>query len=260
MEPSTSDTDPTAVFGRRVQAALIDAVATLFLWWLISSAAGGGAGGFFVATLAAFVISFVNVVVVQGETGASFGKWIAKVRTVDRLGRKPRARRAILRWQHLPKDLLSYAEMKDHPQHRRGGDLKAGTFVIDAAAFGELVPLTVAERQERGDVEGEGQAETVLNGESEIPEEAAALAYADDPEDAPAPASVATFPLQLRGAGTAKGMDPVNGIAPTVAEGNGTSGSTDWDPARAAYVHRDASTGALHQFDPTTGQWFPLTD
>jgi uncharacterized RDD family membrane protein YckC len=124
--------DPTDVVGRRAYAALIDALA----WLLVFLGPNG--------ILAAVVLSILNLVVLQGITGASVGKFVMRIRVVDSAGgARPGIYAALGRLLILPLDVLAGPFAVSRSQgHRRLGDMASQTCVVDAAATG-VPPLVV---------------------------------------------------------------------------------------------------------------------
>jgi uncharacterized RDD family membrane protein YckC len=90
----------------------------------------------------AVVAGAVLLVVLQGLTGATVGKFLVGLRVVDRNGRPPGIARALVRAALLLVDtapwavpLLGWAVAVTHPRHRRLGDLAAGTMVVRRRAL-----------------------------------------------------------------------------------------------------------------------------
>jgi RDD family len=167
--------DPTAVMGRRIGAAAIDTLAfagvflALFGLWSTSldHMAGGScdvlrAGGeltlcyqrdghvhyvlggraWLVAVLP-FALSVFNLVLIQAFTGATLGKALTGVRTVDAGGAVPGIGRAIGRWAFLAVDwfpwcvpVVGLATAITDRLHRRVGDRVLSTFVVARSAVG----------------------------------------------------------------------------------------------------------------------------
>ncbi|HEV7527239.1 MAG TPA: RDD family protein [Acidimicrobiia bacterium] len=169
--------DPTAVMGRRIAAYIIDTLLALgilvavmavtknraytgapanacrtlrdtqgfsglclqfgsrvYTWKGGAAAAGYGFSG---------VASFVNLVVLQGITGASIGKLIVGLRVVDAQGAPCGVGRAFVRWILLIVDSICgivglIVALATHP-HRRVGDMAAGTYVVALASVGRPV-------------------------------------------------------------------------------------------------------------------------
>jgi serine/threonine-protein kinase len=85
----------------------------------------------------ALVAGVMMLIVLQGVTGATVGKFLVGLRVVDRDGRPPGLARATVRTVMLVIDaapwavpLLGWAVAVTHPRHRRLGDLAAGTMVV----------------------------------------------------------------------------------------------------------------------------------
>jgi uncharacterized RDD family membrane protein YckC len=190
---ATSGRDPTAVLGRRVVAYIIDIVIPLTLFVALCLALARHydkhVGAFdltnvnvcdalkardnvsvcFETSRAAYTItqgraviafalplllSFVNLVVLQGSSGASIGKHVMNLRVVDTDGHDAGLGRAFVRWVLLVVDTLCLifglvVAVITHP-HRRVGDFVAGTYVIGADAdqpidFASPVPVATTE-------------------------------------------------------------------------------------------------------------------
>jgi uncharacterized RDD family membrane protein YckC len=85
----------------------------------------------------ATVAGFLVLVLLQGLTGATVGKFLVGLRVVDRNGRPPGVLRALLRTVFLLVDalpwvvpLLGWLVALTNTRHRRLGDLAAGTMVV----------------------------------------------------------------------------------------------------------------------------------
>jgi len=171
--------DPTDVMGRRVVAYIIDFILFLGLFIAVmavtkdhvytgapsracSTLRDGGfsglcvqfghrvytwkSGGAALGYLISAVLGLLNIVVLQGVTGASIGKQIMGLRVVNAQGQPCGVGRALLRSFLLIVDnffcflvgLLVAA--LTHP-HRRVGDMAAGTYVVAVADAGK--PLLV---------------------------------------------------------------------------------------------------------------------
>jgi uncharacterized RDD family membrane protein YckC len=178
-----AQTDPTAVFGRRVVAVIIDwlliSVPTLLLasasFEYVENPRAGfcddyldqvngaciavGDRAYFtdgvspVSTLLGFALSIGLLVVLQGLTGFTPGKLITGIRTVRHDGSAPGIGRAALRWILLLVDslpcipLVGFITALTSTGHRRVGDMAAKTLVVRSKAMGSpvLVPgLTTA--------------------------------------------------------------------------------------------------------------------
>ena len=103
---------------------------------------GGAAAGYGISALA----GFIDLVLVQGITGASVGKLILSLRVVNGQGAPCGVGRAFVRWLFLLVDGACFivgllVALLTHP-HRRVGDLVAGTFVVALADVGR--PIQVA--------------------------------------------------------------------------------------------------------------------
>ncbi|MCU1426079.1 MAG: hypothetical protein JWL83_79 [Actinomycetia bacterium] len=100
---------------------------------------GGAALAFGVPAL----VSLLNLVVLQGVTGASVGKRITGLRVIDADGNFGGIGRAFIRWLLLVVDGVFVVvglvvTLVTHP-HRRIGDFAAGTYVVGAPDVGHRV-------------------------------------------------------------------------------------------------------------------------
>jgi uncharacterized RDD family membrane protein YckC len=178
-----AQTDPTAVFGRRVVAVIIDwlliSVPTLLLasasFEYVENPRAGfcddyldqvngaciavGDRAYFTdgvspaSTLLGLALSIGLLVVLQGLTGFTPGKLLTGIRTVRHDGSAPGIGRAALRWILLLVDslpcipLVGFITALTSTGHRRVGDMAAKTLVVRSKAMGSpvMVPgLTTA--------------------------------------------------------------------------------------------------------------------
>ncbi len=101
---------------------------------------GGAAAGYGTSAL----VSFLDLVVLQGITGASIGKMIVRLRVVNAQGEPCGVGRAFVRWLLLVVDGACFVvgllvALLTQP-HRRIGDMAAGTYVVALAAAGRPLP------------------------------------------------------------------------------------------------------------------------
>ena len=165
--------DPTEVLGRRIAAFLIDGAflavisAILLATAKHSTYTGAPAGacdgfnptgtssiciqsgshlylwsrsGLHRATLYGGLLGFLDLVVLQGLTGASLGKLCLGLRVIDKQGRKANFLRMIGRWLFLTVDAACFivglvTTLASHP-HRRVGDFVCGTYVVATGSVG----------------------------------------------------------------------------------------------------------------------------
>jgi uncharacterized RDD family membrane protein YckC len=172
--------DPTAVMGRRILAYVIDALITAVVFVIAFAALahqqavpgnfdnacdfirdnsnvrqcfqsgnnvyyleGGEAA---VLYLVAIGVSALNNAVLQGLSGASVGKFVTGLRTVNEEGQTCGIGRAVVRWLFLIVDayfcfLIGLITALVSKGHRRVGDMVAKTYVIGARDVG-TPPLT----------------------------------------------------------------------------------------------------------------------
>jgi uncharacterized RDD family membrane protein YckC len=96
------------------------------------------------------IVSFLNLVVLQGATGASVGKMILGLRVVNAQGEPCGIGRAFVRWLLLIVDSICgivglIVAFATHP-HRRIGDMAAGTYVVSLADVGRPIPGTAPQQ------------------------------------------------------------------------------------------------------------------
>lgn len=184
MASPTSVSDPTAVFGRRVAAALIDGALVIVPTLLLVSASfqylsvdelGRDPQAFcdaYMDQVDGLCLNFADVddrvyfadsidgtsslfywgstfallVVLQGLTGATPGKFLTGIRTVREDGRRPGLVKAFVRWILWVVDafpyvipLLGFIVGLTTQGHRRVGDMAAGTYVVRRAAGGSPI-------------------------------------------------------------------------------------------------------------------------
>lgn len=230
--------DPTAVIGRRVVAALIDAAVILIPTFLLLSASfkymdvnaldrdpqqfcddyskdpGGfcvnfadvndrvyfsdGAGG--ESTAFYWGGTFLLLVVAQGITGRTIGKLITGLRTVREDGRPPGLVKAFVRWVLWIIDAFPYA----------------------VPLLGPIVALTTQGHRRVGDM----AAKTFV-----------------------VRSAAAGAPIQVPGL-----------TAPPGAEAPSASGAPgpQWDPARNTYIQWDAAQSRWLQWDEAARAWSPI--
>jgi uncharacterized RDD family membrane protein YckC len=93
-------------------------------------------------------LSVLNLVLIQAYTGATLGKGLTGIRTVDAGGAVPGIGRAIGRWLLLAVDwfpwcvpVVGLATAITDRLHRRVGDRVLGTFVVARSAVGRAPGL-----------------------------------------------------------------------------------------------------------------------
>jgi uncharacterized RDD family membrane protein YckC len=174
------------------------------------------------ATSLAYLV--VVLWILQGLTGATVGKLIFGIRTVDEQGGPPGLGRQILRGIGGIVDALPFCLMPLLPlvglitmlatkKHRRVGDMLANTYVVQAAAVGSPLP-----------------ADGPATGWTTTPPPTPAAP--PEPEPEPAPQQTAT---------------------PAAAPAG-----PQWDPRRNAYVQWDDARQAWFVYDDAAGEWKPL--
>lgn len=242
--------DPTAVFGRRVVAALIDAALILIPSFLLLTASfeyldvealdrapaifcddyTDQVGGFCLdfsdvndrvyfsdgadATSSAFYwgATFLLLVVVQGLTGWTIGKLLTGIRTVREDGRPAGLLKALVRWLLWIVDAFPY--------------------VVPLLGF--IVGLTTTGHRRVGDM--------------------VAKTFVVRASAAGAPIVV---PGLTPGAPAGEALGPSGPWAAPAPAPVPTTGP-QWDPARNTYIQWDAAQGAWLQWDEATRAWSPI--
>jgi hypothetical protein len=259
-------TDPTAVFGRRVVAALLEAALILIPTFLLLTASfeyldvdaldrdpqqfcddymddvGGfcvdfgdvndrvyfseGAGGR--AGLAYWGGTFLLLVVVQGLTGRTLGKLVTGIRTVREDGTPPGLVKAFVRWILWAVDAFPYV----------------------IPLLGPIVALTTQGHRRVGDM----AAKTF------VVRAAAAGAPIVVPGVTGAPATPMAYSTTSpwgSSATTGSAADPGAGWAsPGTAAPSGSG--PQWDAARNTYIQWDPAQSAWLQWDEGTRTWSPI--
>lgn len=189
--------------------------------YVLSDDAGGGLvlGVSALSTL----IGALNLVVLQGLTGASVGKLLVGLRVVRDDGTRAHIGWAALRWIVLQVDQLCFflpgaILVFVTKGHRRLGDMAASTFVVAKADVGRPVQVPG------------------LN--AAWPGPAAGGAWGQQPGGWPQPPGGGQ-------AGSTSGATP-GADAPT------------WDQARNAYIQYDRDQGAWVQWSDDAQQWRPI--
>jgi uncharacterized RDD family membrane protein YckC len=258
------DSDPTAVFGRRVVAGLIDlavvlgpsiALATSQMEYLTRGQVGSGFDSFCSAftaqeggtcfqlgdrayfngdqaspgNFAFLAISLILLVVIQGLTGWTVGKVLTGIRTVNEDGRAPGIGRALVRW------LLFIVDGPCQSIVPVVGFITALT-TQGHRRVGDMVAKTFVVRRSAAG------APIVVPGFTAPP--ATPLAYAvSDPWAGTAVPST-TDPSAAGWA--APGTAPASGPGP------------QWDAARNAYIQWDPAQNSWLQWDEATHTWSPI--
>jgi uncharacterized RDD family membrane protein YckC len=300
--PTTAD--PTNVMGRRFAAALIDAIPAIVIgFFIVGSAltrvdnvsssfcdvykASHGSGiciqpsnsstayygsDFRTATLLfSLVYWFLIAGVLQGATGATFGKHMVGLRVVDRDGNLCGMGKAILR------TVIGYFEiffcfliagitaLATRP-HRRIGDFAAGTYVVakesvgrpigSAAPGGAYPPPWSPPGGGWGPPPASGPTWGAPPQQSPPPQQDAPRAWgtpAPDPTPtADAPGWASPTPAQSQPA-----AEPQPAQSQPAQSQPGRR-DPQWDPQRNAWVYWEAETGRWLQHDPQTNTWGPL--
>ena len=211
---------------------------------------------FWLAVALFWVVLLVDWVLVQGLTGATFGKWICRLRCVTRERPKPGIGRAFVRTLLWVIDLIEivlpigFILATFTKGHRRVGDFAGGTFVVDRHFAARL-----GGRRRRGD-------------ESErVPAEEVALEGLEDDHDLYAPATAdegqapSVFDATAAGApdarGTAAAAAATAAAAPARATRPEPERSTDpvWNDALDTYVRWEPSVERWIGWDEEAQKW-----
>lgn len=196
----------------------------------------------------AFGIQALNLVVLQGLSGASLGKLMVGLRVIRQDGQKAGLGWAALRWVllfvdsffcFLPGAILVFATKG----HRRLGDMAASTFVVRQHSVGTppQVPGVT------GPVAWQGTGQQGYPGYP-------GQQQGGWPAGPAAPGGWAGPPTTGQSgtwAPTGTGTPPAPGGVPS---GEGPT----WDAARNAYIQYDRGQGAWVQWDEDTKAWRPI--
>jgi uncharacterized RDD family membrane protein YckC len=150
MPTSSSGLPRPDLLWRRVGAGAIDlgvlAAVAVLAGVLLDSATGG--------VLVSLTYQVAALVVGQGRTGASPGKALVGLRTVDASGQPCGIGKALVRWLMWVVDgfpyclpVVGFAAIFTNPDERRVGDKVAGTWVVERREAGRR-PLAAASRAE----------------------------------------------------------------------------------------------------------------
>lgn len=178
------------------------------------------------AGLANVLIPLLNLVILQGLTGASVGKWLLGLRVVKPDGSQAGVGACAIRWLVLFIDsacfLIGLLTMTNSKGHRRLGDMAANTFVVRTADLGRpiLIPGLLLH--------------------SQVAAGAAAM---------PAAPVVPPPPHASLGA-----------LPPEVMSGNPpTADGPHWDQARNTYIRYDRDASAWLEWDAAGVRWIPIS-
>lgn len=199
-----------------------------------------------------FGIQALNLVVLQGLTGASVGKHLLGLRVIREDGRIANIGWAALRWIILFIDQIfcfmpGIILLFTTKGHRRLGDMAASTFVVRKSAVG--APPQVPGVNVPAWPAGVGG----------YPGPGAPGAWGAQPPQQPGtwapPGAGYSSPQQ---SGPAPGQPPA-GPAPGGAPGGGAGGDgPTWDPARNAYIQYDRAQQAWVQWNDDAQEWRPI--
>jgi uncharacterized RDD family membrane protein YckC len=184
--------------------------------------------------------------IVQGMTGATLGKAVFGIRTVDEQGGAPGLGKQFIRgvlWivDGLCNGLVALILILASKGHRRLGDMAAKTFVVRSSAKGS--PIVVP---------------GLTDGSVGAPAMAGAYATTATPPTSaytpPAPSTMGTTPPMTAPAPT----DPTTpATAPTAGAAPDASGP-QWDAARNAYIQWDPTSGRWLTYDDAAAEWKPI--
>jgi uncharacterized RDD family membrane protein YckC len=199
--------------------------------------------------------------VVQAMTGATLGKAIFGIRTVDEQGQPPGLGKQFLRglvWivDSLCNALVAAILILTTKGHRRLGDMAAKTFVVRKDAKGSpimvpgMAPAAVAAGA-GGYGAGTYAATPPGPGYSAPPAPGTGGAT---PPTTPDPTVVATPPVSDDQ--TVVSPDPTPTAPPTAPATDGPQ----WDAARGAYIQWDPAGNRWLTYDDAASQWKPIED
>lgn len=178
--------------------------------------------------------------IVQALTGATLGKAIFGIRTVDEQGQPPGLGKQFLRglvWivDSLCNALVAAILILTTKGHRRLGDMAAKTFVVRKDAKGSTI-----------EVPGMAPAAVAAGGYAATPP---ATGYSTPPAPGPIGASPPVTPDQTV---AAPDPTPQPSAPPPATDG------PQWDAARGAYIQWDPAGNRWLTYDDATSQWKPL--
>ena len=168
-----------------------------------------------------FIVPFLNLVVLQGLTGASIAKWLLGLRVVAPNGQRASFGACLVRWLVLFIDaacfLIGLLTASNSKGHRRLGDMAATTFVIGKADLGTpvVIPGLDLSRKATGGV-------------------------APPP---PVPAGQASWPTS-----------PTQVLPPPPSPDG-----PHWDQARGTYIQYDRQLGEWLEWSPQRQRWIAIS-
>ncbi len=193
---------------------------------------------------------------VQASTGATAGKALFGIRTVDEAGGPPGIGKQFIRGILWVVDglticgvpLIAILTILMSKGHRRLGDMAAKTYVVGTADAGSpvLVPQAggvVAAPAAGAGAYGQAPSGPPIYGD---PSQSPGSPMAGPAGQSQPPAGSAGEP----GAGAGESSPPTPGLS--------QASGPQWDPARNAYIYWDASRSAWLIHDAASGEWKPL--
>ncbi len=194
---------------------------------------------------------------VQASTGATAGKALFGIRTVDEAGGPPGVGKQFIRGILWLVDglticgvpLIAILTILMSKGHRRLGDMAAKTYVVGTADTGSpiLVPQAGGVVAAPAPGAGYNRYGTAPSGPP---------SYEPNPHEAGYAAPTAGGAPSQSQPGAAD--QPDAGTSPTSPRPTQASGP-QWDPERNAYIYWDASRSAWLIHDAASGEWKPLT-
>ncbi len=194
----------------------------------------------------------IDWVLVQGLTGATFGKWICRLRCVTRERPKPGIGRAFVRTLLWVIDIIQivlpigFILATFTKGHRRVGDFAGGTFVVDRRFAAQLG----GRRRGRDDAERVPADEVSIAGIDDATD--------DDEQYAPVPAGSRPPSVFEPGGGAAAAAAAAPAAAATTEPARGEpERSTDpvWNDALETYVRWEPSVGRWIGWDEEAQKW-----
>ena len=207
------------------------------------------------------LVQVLNLIILQGLTGASIGKHLVGLRVVrGDTGRHAHVGWAALRTLLLQIDaaccgILGIVMAATTKGHRRLGDMAAGTFVIRKEHVGQPVQ-----------VPGLNAGYSVQGGPGYTPPSyGAPSGWNVGPSDpstgwgSTGPAAPGTWGAPDTGPGAPGAPTTPTAPPPSSAEATPGADAPSWDSARNAYIQYDRELAAWMQWDDASQQWKPIS-
>ncbi|MCB1016241.1 MAG: RDD family protein [Acidimicrobiales bacterium] len=206
---------------------------------------------FWLALALFWVALLVDWVLVQGLTGATFGKAVWRIRCVTRERPRPGIGRALVRTLLWVVDLimivlpLGFILATFTRGHRRVGDFAGGTFVVDRRFAAHLA----AGRRDGGS-ERVPSSEVALEGLDEPGDDAFAPPPTDEATEPPSVFDPAVASTTAAATGAAAAAEP-----PAPADEPEPSTDPIWSDELDTYIRWEPSVGRWIGWDEDAGKW-----